>query len=208
MNTETEKEPFTYPETGNEYSEYLPSLSGNHHPTGFDSSANFMGSLPDKAWLVVLGRNRDSDILTESNWEVAIQDLESQGFTEFGDLSVPVEGEDYEKGEEKPFYSIIRHGHWACGWVEYLCVLAGTEAQKIGEEIHCALADYPVLDDEHYSEMEQKEADNIWENCFCWEERIKYIRENRMEFEFRSFSDLLAQVRGEYFSGYANELIQ
>ena len=37
--------------------------------------------------------------------------------------------------------------------------------------------------------------------------RINYIRENRSQFEFYNFEDLMCCVRGEYFAGYANELL-
>ena len=155
------------------------------NPSGLDSYANYMGETPSKGLLVVLTRNRDSDCLTESNWECALEQL----------------------GGESETVEIHRFGHWACGWWEALCVKAGSEAEKIGAEIESLLSDYPVLNDEHFSEKEQDEANRIWQSCYDEKERIEYIRENRSQFEFWSFSDLLQCVRGNFFSGYASDFI-
>ena len=134
---------------------------------------------------MVLTRNRDSDCLTESNWECALEQL----------------------GGESETVEIHRIGHWACGWWEALCVKAGSEAEKIGDEIESSLSDYPVLNEEHFSEKEQDEANQIWQSCYDERERIEYIRDNRSQFDFWSFSDLLQCVRGKFFSGYASDLI-
>lgn len=47
----------------------------------------------------------------------------------------------------------------------------------------------------------------IWSNRYCARERIAYIHAHRHQFEFNDLSDMLACVRGEYFSGYASELL-
>jgi hypothetical protein len=39
-------------------------------PTSFDSRSNYAGEIPDDKGLVCLGRNRDSDHLTNCNWDV------------------------------------------------------------------------------------------------------------------------------------------
>ena len=78
---------------------------------------------------------------------------------------------------------------------------------KIAEELESALADYPVIDDMHYSQEESDEADETWRNCFRPKERLEYIREHRGQFEFRDFQDLIGCVRGNHFSGYASELL-
>ena len=47
----------------------------NPNPSGYDSLANFLGEVPSKDLLVLMSRNRDSDLLTESNWEIALERL-------------------------------------------------------------------------------------------------------------------------------------
>ena len=153
-------------------------------PTPNDSLANFMGEIPEDCWLCLVGQNRDSDSLTRSNFTSALQIL----------------------GGESDDVEIICHGHWACGWVEYLVVREGSVAQGIAEKIENDLEDYPVVNDEHYSELEQEDADDTWKNCYDFRERAEYIRENQSEFEFRDFADMWNCVKGEYFSGYASEM--
>ncbi len=81
------------------------------------------------------------------------------------------------------------------------------EALKEADEIAGALSDYPVVDEEHYSQLETEEADEVWANCFNEKERIEYIRKHRSQFEFHDFAQLIANVRGKYFSGYASDLL-
>lgn len=154
-------------------------------PTGFDSAENFAGTLPDEGWGFLLSRTRDADTLTESNWRVALAELGG-------------ESEDVE---------VIRHGHWAVGWIECIGVREGTEAYQRAVEIRNALEDYPVLDDEDHSELEWGDALETWSNSFTTAERIRYIREHRSHFDVSSFAELLANARGTLFSGYASELL-
>ena len=161
---------------------------GNGGATGLDTYDNYMGEKPDAEWRILYTRNRESETITESNWEILEETFK----------------EDEEKG-----ITIIRIGHWACGWVEYFCISekATKEIRNQAGEIACSLDSYPILDEERYSKKEQEEADRIWSTCYDEKERISYIRDNRSQFEFHDFADLLAVARGKYFSGYANELI-
>lgn len=72
------------------------------NPSGWDSSANYVGQSKFPGVYVVLTRTRDSDELEESNFETALSRLG---------------GEDEENG-----VIIYRFGHWACGWWEALTV--------------------------------------------------------------------------------------
>lgn len=157
------------------------------NPSGLDSLANYAGELPEEKLLVVMTRSRDSDLLTESNWDAAIEML----------------------GGESDTVEIHRFGHWACGWWEALCVTQGSESEKIGQSIVDQLNDYPVLDENDFSEREMEEANYVWEKCYNWRERLNYIRRNKNQFDLKyiAFKDLMAQVRGQYFGGCAYELI-
>lgn len=124
-------------------------------PTGWDSRENYIGSTNFNGWYVVLGRNRDSDTLSESNWEAALEML----------------------GGESRSVQIFRFGHWACGWIEYLCVRGPHYAQ--GLEIEKKLEGYPVLDDDDFSEREASEWQQGWED---WGYR-EFCRELVKQFE-------------------------
>jgi hypothetical protein len=154
-------------------------------PTGWDSADNYAGDVPEDSWLVVMGWNRDSDILSESNRNAALKIL----------------------GGESDTVQIFRFGHWACGWIEYLCVQAGTMSETRGENIQDALSDYPVLDEHDFSERERDEADRVWKECYRDSDRVQYIRDHRSQFEFHDYADMLGCARGRYFAGYASELI-
>lgn len=153
------------------------------NPSGFDSVANYSGDVPNDKWLVVMTRNRESDILTESNWACALDLL----------------------GGESDNVEIFRFGHWACGWWEALCV-NGKSINK-GQEIFDKIYSYPVLNEDHFSELEREEADRLWLECYDKKDRLEYIRENRYQFDFNDFKDLMSCVRGKYFAGYASELV-
>lgn len=115
----------------------------NFSPTPFDSKGLNLHDQQD--WLVLLGRNRDSDHLTNSNFECALEQLGG-------------EGEDVE---------VHRFGHWAVGWLEIIIVRPGTEAERIAEEIERGLENYPVLDEEDYSRREWEGFHEDWDNWIC-----------------------------------------
>lgn len=150
-------------------------------PSNFDSYSNYVGETPSKELLVLLTRNRDFDLLTESNWTVALERL----------------------GGESETVEISRFGHWACGWWEALSVKTGSEAEKVAREIEAELEGYPVLSDDHFSEMETEEAHRVWETCYSAADRIDYLREGG-GFEFSGVADLLQCVRGA-FAPYGND---
>lgn len=160
-------------------------LDTMQNPSGLDSMSNYAGDLPDKCWLVVMTQSRDSDILTESNWSCALKKLGG-------------EGENVE---------IMRFGHWACGWWEALCVREDSPSQVVGQDIYDSIDAYPVLDENDFSERETIEANRVWSENYDNKDRLRYIREHRTQFEFHGFADLLSNVRGKYFSGYASEII-
>lgn len=159
-------------------------LHGNH---------NYAGEVVDDCYKILLARNRDSNCLQESNWDVALKELGG-------------ESEDLEDGS-KPAVIIVRFGSWACGWFEYLMVLEGTPEFAIAEKIEKQLESYSILDDDDFSRREMEAADEIWKNWWRVKDRIKYIRDNRSNMEFRDFKELISCVRGECFRGDASDIL-
>jgi len=109
-------------------------------------------------------------------------------------------------GGEGENVEIHRFGHWACGWWEALAVKDNTPQAKIAEEIEEKIESYPVLDEEDFSRREDEAAQDVWRD-YRVKDRVKYIRENRSQFDFHGFADLRAVIRGDYFTGYASELL-
>lgn len=133
-----------------------------------------------------VGQSRDSDALERSNFVCMLEAL----------------------GGESETVLVIRESHWAVGWVEWIAIHADdAEALETADTIMDKLQDYPVLNEEHFSETEQADADQTWQNCYSPLERVAYIRKFRDQFEFQTFADLLGCVRGRYFAGYASELL-
>ena len=133
-----------------------------------------------------VGQHRDSDALERSNFISMLNAL----------------------GGESDTVIVVREGHWAVGWVEWIAIHeSDAAALKEADEIVAALADYPVISDDHFSETEIEEANEVWTNCYDDAQRLNYIRQHRSQFDFHDYADLIANVRGRYFSGYASELL-
>jgi hypothetical protein len=137
-----------------------------------------------------VGQSRDSDCLEQSNFAVMVQEL----------------------GGESEVVTIVRESHWAVGWVEWIAIEADGTAEsdralQIADRQVERLEDYPILDENDFSERETEAANQIWKECYSWKERIRYVREYRNQFEFHDYKGLLGCIRGDYFAGYASELI-
>jgi hypothetical protein len=88
---------------------------------------------------------RDSDIMEQSNFNVALDRL---------------------GGENEPDVIVARASHWAVGWVDTIYVHKdAADKVKILESIENSLENYPVLDDDNYSELQM---DNLAESWDSW----------------------------------------
>lgn len=96
-------------------------------------------------WLVAYGVHRDSDVLERANFE-ALRRIADAG-------TLP------ENEDEK--YRIESASHWVVGWTETLLINPKLDAEtiaRIDKKITDARENYPVIDDELYSDMEYEEA--------------------------------------------------
>lgn len=151
-------------------------------------------------WFPVISRNRDSGCLERANFDEMLARL------------APFKGAEIENPaeDERDMASVqtVREDHWAVGWVEWVAVHgSNAEALKVADSLAGKLKNYPVLSEDRLAEYEEKDATEAWRNCYSPKERVAYIRRKRSQFEFRSFSEVLAVVRGKYFNGYASELV-
>ncbi len=114
-------------------------------------------------YYVILGQHRDSDILTRCNWQVAVETLEA--------IATRLDAFD-DEGDS--FVQIAADSHWAVGWCDTLLVHKDAPAQLVAEaeRIVSRLQDYPILDENLFSGMEEEEANETW-NCFSLRERIE-----------------------------------
>lgn len=155
---------------------------------------NYVGAQWEGYFVAPVSRNRDSDILTESNFDQQWESLRAHL------ADVP------NADECSP--QIVRERHFLCGWVEWVAIHESNEsALRVADNLAARLERYPVLNEEDWSAREEEEAQRVWAKCFNTRERIAYLRENWRQFEFGSFAELLAVARGRYFNGYASELL-
>lgn len=93
-------------------------------------------------YYVFLSQHRDSDSLTRSNFICGLEAL----------------------GGESETVQVIRESHWAVGWVEWIAIHQDdTEALKIADSIMDKLDGYPVVNEDHWSQLEWDEAQDYWE---------------------------------------------
>lgn len=162
---------------------------GRWSPSQYDTKGL---DLPEhQEWLVSpIGHNRDSDECAESNWAYQATQLEE----------IDPEGEDHMVGD---------FGHWACGWFEVVLVRPGSPAHDLVRNLAERLDNYPLLDEDDFSERERESADLIWRDCYTPTERIAYMRAHPNQFDdLRSFADMLGCARGHYFAGWASEIVR
>src|SRR3990172_643102 len=131
-------------------------------PTGLDAHIE-LGERED--WFIVpVSQTRDSETMSRCNF---ISALETLG------------------GEQEGLVEVHRFGHWGPGWFEIILVHPSLEEK--GNEIEAALSDYPILDEDKFSEMEEDERRENW-GAWAGREfvrqlgRVFRLREETVEF--------------------------
>ena len=127
-------------------------------------------------WAIFYTHNRDSGLLDQSNADVIAKVMEP--FTDSDEPDVVMES----------------HSHWACGFVDGFSIRVYrngeiTEAFKTYHELSERLADYPILDEEDYSNTEYEATlENI--DDAAWRVKHEYTLPEGWESEVYSwFSD-------------------
>ena len=127
---------------------------------------------PDN-WAIFYTHNRDSGLLAQSNADAITKAMEP--FTDTDDPDVVMES----------------HSHWAVGHVDGFSIRVYrhgeiTEAFKTYHELSEQLADYPILDEEDYSERElEATLENI--NDAAWRVKDEYELKDGWESEVYSW---------------------
>jgi hypothetical protein len=107
-----------------------------------------------------VGQTRDSDALARSNFRCMLAAL---------------------GGENGDDVRIVRENHWACGWVEWIAIHQDmADALKIADDLRGKLDDYPIISEDDYSELEDQDCAETWENCYNQADRLDYLRDHAM----------------------------
>lgn len=133
------------------------------------------GFSPDGDYLI-LSRHRDSELLDRVNWDVACESLKAEAYDGGAD-----------EFASRPVAYHWRAGHWAVGWIEYLCVRADAPADVLtaAGEIVCSLADYPILSDDRYSDAQFEAVCDWWEKMSVADRVCELQRAGRCIFAAR-----------------------
>lgn len=142
----------------------------------------------------VAGHHRDSEVLTNSNWDCWVAWLTKllgpEG-TVIGTEDEPVDRDVFgtTKGDDILKWTICRESHWAVGWIEIIRVHESVDPdalRQIDEKLE-DLDGYPVFDERHFSEAEEAEYQKCWRSYGAHKDFIRQIRhaftENRVDGE-------------------------
>ena len=128
-----------------------------------------------EGWLVGLGRHRESALLTHVNFEVFWEQVLQASDSEISILE-PNMGWDGTAMEISPVY-LVRESHCLVGWVEWIAIHpSDTSAVAKAQELMELLNQYPVLDEDRWSEREMLSIEEYWINCSL-QGRIEHCRE-------------------------------
>ncbi len=113
---------------------------------------------PWNGYYVFLGRHRDSDDLSESNYHCALREL----------------------GGESETVVTVCESHWAVGWIEWIAIhKSDSKSLAIADDLAGALSDYPVLDETDFSKREWESVCTNWESDSIGD-RVENLRRCRM----------------------------
>lgn len=144
----------------------------------WEHPSNYGGFSPDGDF-VILTRTRDSSALEQSNYAAAFETLREVA------AAFPDPEDDDEDERSVGWVYDFRACHWGCGWVETLLVRADAPELVLitAGEIICALAEYPVLDDEDFNERENDQIDESWA-YLSTKERLRLLSDCNAEVSY------------------------
>lgn len=136
-----------------------------------------------------VGQSGDSDALERANFQAMVTLLRACPEVEVGD----------ECGLQ-----VVRESHWAVGWVEWIAIHeSNTAALEVADKAMARMEDYPVLDEDLFSQIEDEECEVVWRDCYDMRERVEYFRRHSHTVE--DWCSLMAAMRGDW--GYAAQML-
>lgn len=128
-------------------------------------------------YFVFLARHRDSDTLDESNFISGLARL----------------------GGESETVLVVREGHFLVGWVEWIAIHESDAVRlRAADRMLKEIRDYPILDEDHFGELQFEEACRAWEGLSL-AERVDLCREGRVSIFAARRASLPAHDEGYIF---------
>jgi hypothetical protein len=143
---------------------------------------------------VIATRHRDSSILADSNFELTEKRIDE------------ALGENTHDQDDEAYCYSFTTNHWAVGWIQYLILRADAPAAGIDEarKIKRKLEDYPILDEDDYSNREYEAACKSWEESSlrdriyeCSRDGISIFAARRDELPESNTGELIGHLSGE-----------
>jgi hypothetical protein len=174
--------------------------SHSHTVKPWQHPSNYVGATWEGWYSAGFGQSRDSSSLERSNFQSA--------YAVLSPLSIDLSTETHDipgRFDDETSVQIVRESHWAVGWVEWIAVHASNVAALDKARELCARANnYPVLDEAHWSQLEDEECEQVWRECFTVADRVRYLREH--SYTASSLADILQAVRSGSWYHAANIL--
>ncbi len=151
-------------------------------PTKYDSHIE----LEDREdWLVgPCFINRDSGSLARANWQAFTQEMWNARTT----------------NEDEVDYEEHRFGHWANGWFELVLIKPGSNAAKKALELEDKLDNYPILDEELHSQLQNEEIYEYWKTMSL-QERIDLCKKRNVSIFAARKDDSIPDRVYDYIQG-------
>lgn len=128
---------------------------------------NYIGKDFSDYFVFPIIKTRDCDFLTESNFEILSKEM------------LPL-SKELDNEEESVF--VARMNHWACGFYEILLIHeSDTKALDKAKKLVKELNDYPVLDEQDYSDKQNDYVSKQWEEMTL-EEKKQLCEDNEVTF--------------------------
>jgi hypothetical protein len=130
-------------------------------------------------YYVVIGQHRDSALLDSHNFSEIETQLDVL-INKLGVTHLPADPEEYTDGEA-PVLVHPREGHWAVGWVEWLGLHKDSPAEvlQLADELLGKLQDYPILNEDAFSDAEWNATQELWMQLPI-RERVELCQKNRI----------------------------
>jgi hypothetical protein len=145
--------------------------------------SHYVGTTWESYYSAGVGQSRDSDALERANFQAMLTLLKACPEIEVGD----------ERSVQ-----VVRESHWAVGWVEWIAIHeSDTVALAVADEAMERLGDYPVLNEDLFSQFEGEECNTIWSDCFDMRERVQYFRKH--SHTVSNWRSLMAAMRGSWY---------
>jgi len=126
----------------------------------WEDSENYLGA-DYSDWFILYSRHRDSDLITQSNFDCIWNDL-VKNFPDKVNETI------------NRFY----FGHWAVGWIGHIMIEQSeidSDLWKYCTKIEWELKDYAVYDELDYTYREYEYAHNLWQDLSL-REKIEYCK--------------------------------